>query len=710
MSSNWRPVLNNYLADFEALTSTALENMNQLLLQSGQEFDDRIRSYFVKSVNNRLEQTVEFFDIQRGSEVCENVKSTTKDGFNREATESDDHLESDMSSEEIEIVENDIKIESISSEDDKSVEIVSSSYSASGGTEAEAEATQPMVSGKNINRPLLDSSLLDERSICSPSTSNLPMMGTMLSPIDMPYSTPSSTLDINAENIKQEPLDSTCKTMTLNPTEANECVVKMEDVPTDPMQMNKGNELPSTKQANIGSSVPPIEPQPLKRQYPINFPDEAVKRQKITEETQLNEPSANINKNIVYACFYCHNQSNFYVETFAEVYEHWRSSHILKPFRFVAFKKAACFFCDKIDVFSNLSDHHKHQHHLEIFMVVDIENRSKCALCHKIFSLSEMVVHFKTQHEPMHYMLISSPICFTQNEIDQLLSVQSSQTHSHEEIGSSDQVEAFMCGHCNTTKNISEISFMQHLEQDTFQFKCSVCPFLAFSIDETAQHEASAHKLTVDKLKHSNGLMGRLERHFLRTRVIFNTGLVLYKHNMLNSTFDDRNAFWPFKERLAKKKLEECTTYDSTPLSPTVPAKQPESAPEKVLRTKQLAKQRLLSCDLHISGMDQYIQKGLCETFLLICEAMGLPEVTVDDVEKIYCRSSAINVRLTTWEMKRKILIAWRNASKNAQKQNQIHAFWMTNDGLVVKRNKKCKRTTIVWSKTDLVKCIAGSL
>lgn len=53
MSSDWRPLLNNYLTDFEARTTTALENINRLLLESGKTIDDRIKDYFMKSVRNR---------------------------------------------------------------------------------------------------------------------------------------------------------------------------------------------------------------------------------------------------------------------------------------------------------------------------------------------------------------------------------------------------------------------------------------------------------------------------------------------------------------------------------------------------------------------------------------------------------------------------------------------------------------------------------
>lgn len=56
MSSNWGSVLNeinDYLADFESETTKVLENINEVLLQSEQKFDDRIRKHFVKSVNSR---------------------------------------------------------------------------------------------------------------------------------------------------------------------------------------------------------------------------------------------------------------------------------------------------------------------------------------------------------------------------------------------------------------------------------------------------------------------------------------------------------------------------------------------------------------------------------------------------------------------------------------------------------------------------------
>lgn len=51
--SDWRPAINQYLLNFETQTTEVLEEISQKLSQSGQQFDQKIRDYFVKSVKNR---------------------------------------------------------------------------------------------------------------------------------------------------------------------------------------------------------------------------------------------------------------------------------------------------------------------------------------------------------------------------------------------------------------------------------------------------------------------------------------------------------------------------------------------------------------------------------------------------------------------------------------------------------------------------------
>lgn len=440
--------------------------------------------------------------------------------------------------------------------------------------------------------------------------------------------------------------------------------------------------------------------------------------------------SESIDDTIVFACFYCNDRTNIYVKTFEEVIEHWRRCHSSESLRFIASKMGACFYCDKIDIFSKLKAHHQHCHNSKRFIVVDQQNRSKCALCHKIFSTSEMTEHFKAHHDSKQCSNIINPICFTQTEIEQLLKLHSSHT---KEIVRLDQIIAYKCGNCNELKKTNEISFMQHIEQDRFDFFCSMCPpcnFAGKNIREIIQHEMTEHKFTCDTLKHANYLKKRLYRHFLRTKIIFLNGLVLYKHNMLGTTFDDQQDFWPIKERITKQKLEEFATSQKS-----FDSREP-------LRDFELEKQQRLSCNLRVSGIPIGTEKEMGKNFLRICESVGLRHITMNDVDDIYSQADAVIVCLNERKKKKEILSAWyrtpkedrirgfgsinkpyifveneltpfflrlRNLAEMARRKRKIFTFFMTDEGFKVKLRKNSTQTPIIWTEADLLKCINGT-
>lgn len=203
-----------------------------------------------------------------------------------------------IQAEDVEIIEiHPIKIECISSgEEDtmKPAEGVTSSYLQS--TEANAEATQPLRYERTIYRPSLDSNHSDQRSTCSPSTSNQPMMSSTLSPIETFGPSPKQSPDINLDDIKQEPHDRLHETL-FRETTPDECVSKMKDVQIDSMQMRgETNERQPTGQAETDAHqksliVIPEEPQredTLKRRHSLDIPNETIKRPKTGEEIPFN--------------------------------------------------------------------------------------------------------------------------------------------------------------------------------------------------------------------------------------------------------------------------------------------------------------------------------------------------------------------------------------------------------------------------------------
>lgn len=411
-------------------------------------------------------------------------------------------------------------------------------------------------------------------------------------------------------------------------------------------------------------------------------------------------------------------------ETFNDVYNHWEFDHCEDlPFRLIAFGKAACFYCRKCDIFPKLKDHHRRKHPSEIFIVVNRQDNTKCGLCHNFFSTpTEMMLHFSTQHDPSNYTDIHSPVCFTQSEMEHLLSINSSEKMDH-----SGQIESIICGYCNK-KERNEISFMQHFEQDPLQFMCSTCSILGNSIQEIVQHEVFAHKLPLDPLKHSRGLVNRMEKRYLRTKIKFANGLILFKHNLLNTTLDDRIEFWPIIKRIANQKLNEYNKHSDQTKS---------MAATENLHREELAKQRSYCRNLRIKGLSQADDADLPKIFLCICKAIGMSDVSMVDVDTIFRRSGAVIVKMAERNVKNKIIEGWRHTHRDikikhlqtvmngpislfieseltpffvklknyaeAAKDNfQILSFLMTDDGLKVKAINR-SATSIIWSKDELI-------
>lgn len=81
---------------------------------------------------------------------------------------------------------------------------------------------------------------------------------------------------------------STTDVTTHNQTEQDECILKMGDIPFDPIVSAIHNEQQTTNQINYDCTVSAIEPQSLKRQHSMDMQNEGVKRQRTTEEIHGN--------------------------------------------------------------------------------------------------------------------------------------------------------------------------------------------------------------------------------------------------------------------------------------------------------------------------------------------------------------------------------------------------------------------------------------
>lgn len=333
-----------------------------------------------------------------------------------------------------------------------------------------------------------------------------------------------------------------------------------------------------------------------------------------------------------------------------------------------------------------------------------------------------MVVHSKYDHTTLN--MIESPVCFTQKELDQLLSIRPANGEC--------RVTAFVCGGCHQLKKTKDISFLDHIQQDIYKLVCPLCRHESMNIKEMKFHDEKRHNIQMALTKYADKLDCRMERHYYRTKVMFSNGLVLFKQNLIKTSVDESVAFWSLKKKLKEKQLNDC----SKPMRENSPGL-PYDLRKKEL--KQQSKYRNHLCIFGITGEKSDAQ--LWEIYEAICAATEI-QARREDVLSITQRESDILIKFHLENFKKEIMIKWKRLPKRyiverlghldrrpekiemrshysrffeplarlaekALKDGDIHYVFLRGNALNVQiRNKERK---VIWSETDLLDYIKSS-
>lgn len=437
----------------------------------------------------------------------------------------------------------------------------------------------------------------------------------------------------------------------------------------------------------------------------------------------------------MYVCFHCHKNTEFsqiefdYFDNIGTLQVHWQSNHASNKFQFFAIGMAVCFYCDRMDSFQRLQNHHQFQHKSEVFVVVDQLNRSKCALCQNILHRSEMVEHFKRDHSSLNG--IFNAICFTQTEIEWLLKLDPTKNNEH-----SAELEGFVCGYCGNSIDAKTTTLKEHLENDSFLFGCCPkCSLVTKDVNQLIHYTEVTHSTTDARIRHKYEFKARLRRIFFRTKLSFSNGLVLFKHNVLKTYLDDRNDFFPFIERFAEKKFSEKNLSEKKVPEKMIPEKM---IPEKIIPEKksveccnstaeeskavepntvfdsslkmhlfyklELSKQRSYKNNVCISGVSGMVDNisNLLSVFLDLCKAMQANIKTVD-VKNIFQRNKLdLIVKLKDFEKKKEILSVWKEVQNTIPFHEKLNELMRTRPGLIF------KNLSIDIDLTDYFRCLCN--
>lgn len=275
-------------------------------------------------------------------------------------------------------------------------------------------------------------------------------------------------------------------------------------------------------------------------------------------------------KYTIFYCVHCLDEKNHitsYSGTFDEVSGHWLTAHldesIDKPFQFYAVALAKCFYCPTFGTYHDLVNHHRENHANSLFVISDRINPMKCGVC--AFKGSDLAEHFRVKHELSSTPKVFNPINYSEEQIDDLLSINVTKKHqcgechqlfeTQDEIGQHIHYSHFgqavrskqiivnqniphhlICGYCN--KNIDSKRYLGHLSEHTFNFRCTMCSHQSGDLSEIAFHEKIIHG--IDSLNyHCSIFPVWMKKKLFNTNMVFDSGLVLKAYNVLNTKLDD---------------------------------------------------------------------------------------------------------------------------------------------------------------------------
>lgn len=370
--------------------------------------------------------------------------------------------------------------------------------------------------------------------------------------------------------------------------------------------------------------------------------------------------------------FYCThcldtNESNEPIGgTIDDVYQHWRTSHIIdissKPFQFYAAEIACCQFNDAIGTYRQLLKHHRQVHTNKSLAIVSYDDRNKCGICE--LPVEKMVDHFEKEHKTIEDVF--NPMRLSDEKLDNLLKIEvhkkrqcghcaaifetEEEIDTHNSIGHENmekvsklytdyQSPYLLCGYCQT--KTSRDDYFNHIKTHPYVFRCWKCTHQTKDLVDLIVHDKYTHdKDTLDY--HCLMFPDWIRTHFNETQVVFPNGLVVRNYNLIGTRFDDTKMFDLFVVgfiELVKAKFS-LLIKDKTPIDEIKDSGRltPVETEDAAFLLNELNKQNELASNLVVVKIPRSTNINLRDTFLKLCDRLKV-KVSIDDIKQIQRRS-----------------------------------------------------------------------
>lgn len=238
---------------------------------------------------------------------------------------------------------------------------------------------------------------------------------------------------------------------------------------------------------------------------------------------------------LFFACSICctEKQYAYLFDDIDATYKHWMQKHFMqhREFQFTIEKIAKCLHCEFYSTFAGLQDHHCKEHSAAAFVIVDYYNEHSCALCN--YAGSEMNLHFEREHTIILGANVMNPIPLSGNALNAIEQCRGNLNRN--------QSVRCRCHHCK--ENIMADNYIPHImNAHEYHFDCANCEKRSIDLVALAVHEQRSHHLFA--LNYFLLEFVNLLRHqYYRSEVIFANGLIVNKHCLLSTKYDDSKTF-----------------------------------------------------------------------------------------------------------------------------------------------------------------------
>lgn len=350
------------------------------------------------------------------------------------------------------------------------------------------------------------------------------------------------------------------------------------------------------------------------------------------------------------------------------MYQHWVTIHAddPKPFEFYAIALLICFHCDTIGIFHDLVKHHKEQHSDQQFTIIDRMDANKCGICQ--YKDGNLVNHFKTKHESAINLTCINPIAYSEQRIDELLSIKLHQNVDNEQ----NHPVHLICILCQ--KKVKPDAYLNHYNEHSYVFSCTRCIFRANDFVELIIHEKYKHN--IDSVDDDCLIfLNWIKENFMETKLVFGNGLILQNWNVVETKFDERKQFDEFigdfvqkKKEEAKLRLERDGINDTLAAAPNIEA--PPS--NNLMINAELRAQRKLSNSVFVSGIPDALNNiDPYELFLNICQKFEL-NIRRADIKDIHRHKNGFAVKFHQIELKDMVLNGSKHKSLSSNELIQV--------------------------------------